>query len=178
MNQQTDKLGVLVKRHLELESGIAEALEELNSEMSTLLNEACIYGPKKSDLDGLAPLVENLQQRYASSKKSRQTLSRRSGINENATTSDESQAVTLKSMLEKIPKRESAPLDVTRNRIRRRLVEAQQTLTANQVALFYSMDFHRRYLLGVLQCDSDDSNYQADGQAFKLPPEKLFGRNC
>ena len=178
MKRETETLGALVKHHLEVESGIAEALEELNGEMSALLGGAGIYGPKKSDLDGLAPLVENLQQRYASSKKSRMALMRRLEVAQVEAPKNDSQTPTLKAVLKVMPKSDSASLDATRKRIRHRLDQAQKMLTANQMALFYSMDFHRRYLMGVLQCDSDEANYQADGQAFKLPPEKLFGRNC
>ncbi|MCA9138783.1 MAG: hypothetical protein KDB00_18555 [Planctomycetales bacterium] len=185
MEEQTVPLNVLVERQLELESGIADALESLNAEMAALLDNSGIYGPKRGDLDGLSPLVETLRQRYAASRVSRETLTRFAWPQKNSETECEADAKTasveppsLKKLLQSMPSSESNRLDEVRKRIHNRLRDAQQKLTANQVVIFYSTEFHRRYLLGVLQCDVDEANYHADGQSFKLSPEKIIGRNC
>lgn len=176
--KQIDRLGLLAQRHLDLESAIVEALDDLNSQMSALLTGAGVYGPRPSDMERLEPLVNVLQQRFASSKKSRLALAKQFGLAENETASAEDSDAELRFILGTMPPRQSAALNEKREQVHNRLVNARQELTANQAVIFYSMEFHRRYLLGVLQCDTDESNYQADGQAFKLPPEKLFGRSC
>ncbi|QEF98512.1 hypothetical protein Mal15_25640 [Stieleria maiorica] len=173
MNQQKERLGVLVERQLRLESGVVDALDALNNEMSALLDNSGIYGPNPADLKELSPLIETLQNRQSDSRKSRQVLQRYAGTE----AMDESGA-SIKSILSTLPKSESKRLESDRRRIHDRLSAARQKLTANQVVIFYSTEFHRRYLLGVLQCDVDEGNYKADGQPFKLPPEKIIGRNC
>ncbi|MCS7467162.1 hypothetical protein NZK35_10960 [Stieleria sp. ICT_E10.1] len=185
MNQQTEQLGVLVERQLQLESGVADALDALNDEMANLLDNAGIYGPKQSDLQQLSPLLEKLQHCQADSRKSRQILSRYVGAkateqpdaSQPPSEADDS-LTSIKTILATLPAAESERLDANRRRLHDRLVAAQQRLTANQVVIFYSTEFHRRYLLGVLQCDVDEASYQADGLAFKLPTEKIIGRNC
>ncbi|PAY18237.1 hypothetical protein CKO51_17475 [Rhodopirellula sp. SM50] len=185
MNQQTERLGVLVERQLQLESGVADALDALNDEMAALLDNSGIYGPKQSDLQQLSPLLERLQHCQADSRKSRQILSRYIGAKppeqleaSEASSETDDRLTSIKTILAKLPVAESERLDANRRRLHDRLVAAQQRLTANQVVIFYSTEFHRRYLLGVLQCDVDESSYQADGLAFKLPTEKIIGRNC
>ncbi len=185
MNQQTERLGVLVERQLQLESGVADALDALNDEMAALLDNSGIYGPKQSDLQQLSPLLERLQHCQADSRKSRQILSRcvgakateRPQASEPSSEADDS-LTSIRTILATLPTAESDRLDADRRRLHERLIAAQQRLTANQVVIFYSTEFHRRYLLGVLQCDVDEASYQADGQAFKLPTEKIIGRNC
>ncbi|WP_372895538.1 hypothetical protein [Stieleria sp.] len=185
MNQQTERLGVLVERQLQLESGVADALDALNDEMAALLDNSGIYGPKQSDLQQLSPLLERLQHCQADSRKSRQILSRYVGAKateqleaSEASSETDDSLTSIKTILAELPVAESERLDANRRRLHDRLVAAQQRLTANQVVIFYSTEFHRRYLLGVLQCDVDEASYQADGLAFKLPTEKIIGRNC
>ncbi|MDV6030932.1 MAG: hypothetical protein F9B45_12690 [Phycisphaera sp. RhM] len=188
MNQQTERLGVLVERQLQLESGVADALDALNDEMAALLDNSGIYGPKQSDLQQLSPLLERLQHCQADSRKSRQILSRYVGVKASeqleatqpseASSETDDSLTSIKTILARLPVAESERLDANRRRLHDRLVAAQQRLTANQVVIFYSTEFHRRYLLGVLQCDVDEASYQADGLAFKLPTEKIIGRNC
>ena len=181
MSQPIERLGVLIERQLQVELGVAEALDAVNAGMSALLDEAGIYGPKPTDLKNLVPLLETLQRRTAESRTSRQTLfgQLQKVPDSSACDSSDSQGeATLKSALDALSAAESTRLEAARQRIRDRILAAQQKLTANQVVIFYSTEFHRRYLLGVLQCDVDEANYQADGQAFRLTPEKIIGRNC
>lgn len=184
MKPNTETLPVLVQRQLDLESSIADALEELNGQMASLLDDAGIYGPTKTDLDSLSPLVQEIQNRYEQSRQSRESLAKKTGRTERLTSADAAASsadwedATLRSVISILPPSESDRLDEKRQSIHNRLRDAQQQLTANQVVIFYSTEFHRRYLLGVLQCDVEEANYQADGQAFKLGPEKIIGRNC
>lgn len=191
MEEQNERLSAILERQLKLESRIADALETLNDEMAALLNNAGIYGPKNDDLVGLSSHVETLQRRYEESRKAREEITNLTSSPERAMEDPQAvnrdhQAVrenpvepaTLKTLLRTLPSRDSARLDAARQQVHNRLRDAQQKLTANQVVIFYSTEFHRRYLLGVLQCDTEEANYQADGQSFKLSPEKIIGRNC
>ncbi|WP_182870012.1 hypothetical protein [Stieleria mannarensis] len=179
MNQPTERLGVLVARQLQLESGVVDALDALNDEMSALLDNSGIYGPNPADLAELSPLIETLQSRQTDSRKSRTILQRYVNADASeASDATEQNDASIRTILNALPKPESHRLEADRRRIHDRLSAARQKLTANQVVIFYSTEFHRRYLLGVLQCDVDEGNYKADGQPFKLPPEKIIGRNC
>jgi len=175
MHQETENLGSIVEHHLELEAKIVETLEAINEGMSAILQDAGIYGPTTDALDALAPLLERLQNQSAESQQSRRTLyAKVRSLSADDAACEPAVAITLQDILT------DAPRDVWQKKqaLTQRLTEASQQLASNQVVLFYSMEFHRRYLLGVLECNRDESNYQADGQTFKLAPEKLFGRNC
>lgn len=186
MDQETESVATLVQQHLDLEAEIVHTLEAINEGMSSILRDAGIYGPSADQLESLAPLLEQLQEQSDESKRSRRVLYgkvRRHEVSEDLETagietagleSGGLESLKLSDLLPDAPEEVRARKDA----LAKRLTDAGQQLTANQVVLFYSMEFHRRYLLGVLECDREESNYQADGQAFKLPPEKIFGRNC
>ena len=175
MDQETENLGTIVEHHLDLEAKIVETLEAINDGMTAILQDAGLYGPPADALESLAPLLERLQNQSAESQQSRRMLYAKVRSLKAGDSGDRpALATALKTILADAPH----DLQQKKRAITRRLSDASQQLTANQVVLFYSMEFHRRYLLGVLECDQEESNYQADGQTFKLPPEKLFGRNC
>lgn len=176
MDKQSERLVSLIEHQLDLESKVVDALEALNAEMSSLLEDAGIYGPKQSELEGLSPLLEQLQSRYSESRNSREVLAGQFDVRNDEST--DANDTSLKRLLNVLPTSQSRRLDTDRRRIHDRLRTAQQKLTANQAVIFYSTEFHRRYLLGVLQCNVEEANYQADGHAFKLPTEKIIGQNC
>lgn len=178
MVQATDTLDDLFRRHLELESATVDALESLNNRMASVLRDAGIAGPTLEALESLKPLVDTLQHRYRETSDSRRELTRRDELRSTLDASEGSKDLRLKYLMARLPAANFAELNAERKRVNKQLAEAQQKLTANQVSLFYSMEFHRRYLMGVLNCEQDDPSYQADGQATKVAPEKLFGRNC
>ena len=178
MKKQNEALQVLIERQLDLETNVVEALENLNNEMSSLLDGSGIYGPTEKDLAGLSPLVDELRERQTRSHESRESLDRWSESQSSGAEHSRGERFSMRSMIGRLPATKSTRLHDRRQQIFTRLQVAQQKLTANQVVIFYSTEFHRRYLLGVLQCDVDEANYKADGQAFKLPPEKIIGRNC
>lgn len=181
MDQETESVATLVQQHLDLEAEIVHTLEAINEGMSSILRDAGIYGPSADQLESLAPLLEQLQEQSDESKRSRRVLYGKVRRHEDSEDLESAgpesgglESLKLSDLLPDAPEEVRARKDA----LAKRLTDAGQQLTANQVVLFYSMEFHRRYLLGVLECDREESNYQADGQAFKLPPEKIFGRNC
>ncbi len=177
MKPKNESLNSLVQRQLDLDSGVVDALEQLNNGMAALLDQSGIYGPTIQDIESLSPLMENLKRCYTNSGNSRDSLLKRAGDSAEPDPDDESQA-TLRSVIDTLPVSQARVLHSRRQSIHSRMRLAEQQMTANQVVIFYSTEFHRRYLLGVLQCDVNETNYKADGQAFKLPPEKIIGRNC
>ncbi len=179
MNQETDSLGAIVENQMEVEARIVETLEAINEGLSAILQQAGIYGPDVDALDALSPLLETLQNQSAESQKSRRVLySKVRSLCGDSPADEQAKTQALIEALQTVQPAASEKLKRQKQRITQRLTDAAQQLTANQAVLFYSMEFHRRYLLGVLECENEQANYQADGQAFKLPPEKILGRNC
>lgn len=179
MEQETSSLGALVENHMEVEAGIVQTLEAINEGLSAILQQGGLYGPDVQSLDALGPLLETLQNQSAESQKSRRVLySKVRSLCGDSPADDPADTRVLIEALQTVQPEASEKLKQQKQRITQRLTDAAQQLTANQAVLFYSMEFHRRYLLGVLECESEQTNYQADGQVFKLPPEKILGRNC
>ncbi|WP_436716096.1 flagellar export chaperone FlgN [Roseiconus lacunae] len=175
MRLQTDQFDEMLEGHLALEERLAETLEELNQAMTTMLNKQGVRGPTPEVLDQVTPLIDRLRERSEQSRQSRERLLEQLPESED---SAKPQSQGLRQLIRQASDHQVESLDQRRIAVRDRIEQARHTLTANQAVIFYSMDFHRRYLMGVLQCTDDRQGYQADGQSTKLPAEKIFGRNC
>ena len=181
---QSSDISTLLRQQLDQESQVADAMEKLNSRMSALLSSSGIQGPSRNEIESLEPLMQQLNDSFSASRQSLEQLEKLSESDESksdnirASAPSAKSTLSLRALISRLPEIEARGLQESRQRVQRKLVREQQRLAATQVAIFYSMDFHRRYLLGVLQCDKEDANYQANGQAFKLAPEQIIGRNC
>jgi hypothetical protein len=201
MHDRSDQLGTLLHQQLELEERLIQTLEGLNGRMAQLLDDSGLYGPSEQALETLEPLVAELRRCAAQSQAGRQRLAKLipgedaagqatpgearagegqaeagRGVDRQRAGADPDPRISR--WMRHAPAADAERLQSHRTRLAQRLDAAQRQLTANQVAVFYATEFHRRYLAGVLQCEQGEGNYQSDGQAFKFPPEKLIGRNC
>ncbi|MCC9602949.1 hypothetical protein LOC67_20560 [Stieleria sp. JC731] len=175
MRLQTENYDALLESHLELEERIADTLETLNEAMASMIDGTGVHGPSTDGLDRVAPLIEQLKERSELSRQSREQLL--DGLADEVV-GEQKRKIGLRQLIRHASETKAAQLDERRKVVSDRIVEARHSLTATQAVIFYSMDFHRRYLMGVLQCGDDQQGYQADGQSMKLPTEKIFGRNC
>ncbi|OYP35230.1 hypothetical protein [Rhodopirellula sp. MGV] len=175
MRLHTDSYDAMLESHLELEERLAETLEALNATMASMLEGKGIHGPTSDGLERVAPLLEQLKDRSEQSRLSRQQLLK--SVSDEL--SDASpQNVGMRQLIQRASEDKTEQFDKRRKAVSDRLEHARHSLTATQAVIYYSMDFHRRYLMGILECTDDQSSYQATGQSVKLPTEKIFGRNC
>lgn len=171
-NQQNHKLSVLVQRHLALESALAASLDQLNQTTADILSKAGLRGPTQKDMDQLAPMATALQQSASKVREARQLLLTRINLD-----SDRDFA-SLKEFIRTLPSEQRARMDEQRKAILEKSIHAQANLVHNQAALFYTYDFHRKYLSGILQSDPDEHNYRPDGQQQDVQPGNFFGKTC
>lgn len=176
MKLAEDQVASRIEQQLDREEQVVQALEALNEQLSTLLTGSGINGPSESDLLGLDPMIQELQ---ACAKQT--GLSRKALLEDFDPSWTETQSKPpnrIRGLIQVAPQEQQAALHAKRDALQRRMVEAQQQLFANQVVVFYSTEFHRSFLLGVLQCEPNESQYGRQGQPFKLGPERVIGRNC
>lgn len=176
MKLAEDQVASRIERQLAQEEQVVQALESLNEQLSVLLTGSGINGPSESDLLGLDPMIKRVQ-----------ACAKQTGLSRNALLQDfdpswnESKSTPpnrIRGLIQAAPLDQQTALHAKRDELQRRMIEAQQQLFANQVVVFYSTEFHRSFLLGVLQCEPNDSQYGRQGQPFKLGPERVIGRNC
>ncbi|NND96456.1 MAG: hypothetical protein HKN47_03900 [Pirellulaceae bacterium] len=163
---------VLIERHLALESELAEQLNDMNQAAATVLSSAGLKGPTEADLETLKPITERVQASTAKVTRSRTLLLSRVNIE------SDSELKTIRQMIGSLPPHDRARLNVVRREILAKSSQAQANLVHNQAVLFYTFDFHRKYLAGVLQSDVDQQNYAADGQTQDVHPGNIFGKTC
>lgn len=90
----------------------------------------------------------------------------------------ESNFTSIKDFVHSLPRSDYVRVDGIRRDILDRSAEAQANLVHNQASLYYTFDFHRRYLAGVLQGDLDGHHYGADGQPNEVNPGNIIGKTC
>jgi hypothetical protein len=162
----------LIDQQIECESRLTESMEALNDRIAALLKGVGIDGPSEEDLQQLEPLYQSLKRDAAASQRTRVNLLRK--LRPGTDASD----ATIRELALALPSELRGRLEQRRNGVFHRLLDARKTLAANQASLFYSFQFHRKYLLAILQCDEQSNQYSAEGPNLDVPPERLLGRNC
>jgi hypothetical protein len=169
---QNKKLLVLVERHLALESELAAALSALNQKLAAVMSNAGLRGPTPQDLQQLAPMSEDLRGSAAEIGRARQLLLDR--INSES----EAKFTCIREFVNSLPRTDYVRVDAARREILDRSAEAQANLVHNQASLYYTFDFHRRYLSGVLHGDLEGHHYGANGQPNEVTPGNIIGKTC
>ncbi|MEO1615044.1 MAG: hypothetical protein AAFV88_04290 [Planctomycetota bacterium] len=172
----TEPLVECLDAHLDIEQAVVNAVQEVNEAMAAVLKRSGIQGPSETDLLELEPHLNRLREQGAVTRRARQDLSEQFECGEKADA-----MLTFSRLSRQLPATFRDRLEQRRAQVRAELADAQATLASNQVLVYYSMDFHRRYLMGVLESEeqaTENASYSADGQAFSPQPETLFGRNC
>jgi len=168
----SNQLIVLVERHLGLESRLAEAIEQVNHASAEVFTNGGIRGPSQQELDTLKPMMDDLRKMAADVVEARQTILSR--INQTL----DSQHTTIKQYIRTLSPEDRKRLNTSRRNILKRSNLAQANLIHNQAVLYYTFDYHRKYLAGVLQSDAKPQSYGANGQTSGTSPGNLYGKTC
>jgi hypothetical protein len=164
------KVLVLIQRHLTLENNLAASLESLNDATAAILVQRGLKGPAADDIAVLDPMTQEVQVATEQVAIGRAALLER--INKEFGFSFDA----LSDLIDEFGEHES--LSASRKEILHRCEKAQTSLISNQASLHYTFDFHRKYLAGVFQYNTDQQNYRSDGQSQDPPTGNLFGRTC
>lgn len=169
------RLTVMIQRHLEIELRLGRSLESFNEQAGRILNESGIRGPGNTRIDEMQVEAETLQHLAREVRVAREALITR------VQREFRSAARTLSEVIACLPEDRRAHLDRQRDQIRSIVVEAHGDFLQHQVALFYALDFHRKFLAGVLHSPEDAADatvYNVDGKSKQIPAGNLYRKSC
>ncbi|TWU02379.1 hypothetical protein [Stieleria varia] len=166
------KMIVLIQRHLSREADLATSLNELNTRTRELLGRCGLHGPTESEIHALEPLFNNLRTISAEVGESRKRVLAQ--IRQE--TGDDT--TSLREFIETLPPDDRDRLDESRQNLIKITSASQSEMIQIQASLFYTYDFHRRYLSGILQSDSNGNQYGPTGTSVEPHPGNLYKRTC
>ncbi len=178
MNQQSEndkllgRLAVLVDRHLQQETRMTRELEELNDAIAVALENAGLRGLNAAELEKLQPARQQLETNAAELARARELLLARIE-SETGERFD-----SIREFVEQLPAAQRQRMDSVRAAVLKRTESAQLKLLQNQAALFYTYDFHRRYVAGVLDFEQDKHGYRRNGLNTDIGPGNLIRQTC
>lgn len=163
---------VLIEEHFVHELQLAEDIEGLNRSTAKVFEGAGLRGPSTEQLEELHPRTEQVE-------KSSQALARRRQVLiDTINTRCSRKHASLKDFIRSLAPEDREELDAIRMRVLERTTKAQAHMVHNQAALFYTFDFHRKFLAGVLQSDPDQQGYRANGHSTDFGTGNLVRKTC
>lgn len=166
------RFALLIERHLALEAELANDLDTLNLTMQGMLAKRGMQGPAQQEIAALDPITEKIQCSVEEIRRARAVLLERLNLE------SEKPLNTLKESIAALPPADRVRLDAIRRSVLGCTSKARAELLKNQAAIFYTFEFHRRFMAEVLQTDSDRNSYRANGQPYEPAPGNILGRTC
>ena len=166
------KLIVMVERHLQNEFEMLEKLDALNLRLKSTLESSGSLGMSKTQTDELNATAESLARQADELKGRRQTVL--SAVN--ATHGNKQTQITIRQFVQTLDQNTATRLEKLRSAILDRLTRVHSTLVSNQAVMFYSHEFYRKMLFGILNTEVDENQYSRSGQSSNLKPGDLFGK--
>ena len=169
---QNQDLVALIEQHLVKEQELAKLVDDLNESTHKAFSGAGMNAPSEASLERVKPISEEIQNAAIELKASREKLLQ--SINDASGTSFE----TLSEAIESIETSDREALDEARKMLFQLCGEARANLIENQATLFYTFDFHRRYIAGVLNCETNTETYGPDGNTVDANRGNLYRKAC
>lgn len=168
----TEELVLLVEQHFSLESQMAELLQELSGSTRDAFGAEGLRGPTPEDLEKLRPLSTKVTSAAEELKSARKRLL--SQINRRLHSNHSS----LSSFINSLAPEDQTRLDSRRRELLEKCAGAQSDLIQNQATIYYTHDFYRRYVAGVMENAAEPSNYGRDGAVNDVQPGNLCRKSC
>ncbi|MFN3191404.1 MAG: hypothetical protein ACE361_12855 [Aureliella sp.] len=169
---KSNELKSLVEEHFVEELQLAAEIEELNQATASVFEGAGLRGPSITDLEALHPLTQKIEDGSKALDRKRKILMGK--IN----ASDNCEYESLRDFIQSLEPGSRQELEGIRHRVLERTTKAQAHMVHNQAALFYTFDFHRKFLAGILNTDPEQQSYRADGHSHDLGPGNLVRKTC
>jgi len=164
------KLIVLVERHLQFELQLMDQLDKLNQLLKVTLEAAGSRGMTTLQTAELNITADNLSKQSNELRAKRQeTLT---AINLGR--SNDQPQLSIRQFIQTLDKANESRLETMRISILDRLTEVHATLIGNQAVMFYSYDFYRKMVAGLLNSESDENQYSLTGQSSGMQPGNLY----
>ena len=170
MNQE--KICVCVQRHLQLEMQMLDQMEILCNGFSKIVDEISSNPVAEPALSGsnqqLLVLARTVEGVVGSRQK---TLSL---INRNSTNTK----LTIRQFIDSTPPGFRDQLRSLRKSLVSRMKELQSRFVADSAVAFYSFDFYRRMINGLINCIEEEKHYTASGKPISQESGQLLKRAC
>lgn len=169
---RNSQVSVKVERHLALELSLLDRLDQLNLSMKAALAETGANGLSIDQAESLSLLSDEIALESNQLKKKRLDLVE--VINEGR--SPDQSRLSIRLFITTLDSVSGARLEAMRQSILDRVMKVQSTMLGHQAVLFYSFDFYRRMVAGLLRNDQEDVQYRVDGQTQGVKPGKFYRR--
>ncbi len=167
---ETTKLIVLVERHLQSELVLLQHLDELNQALKASLEESGTRGLSPLQTGALEKKVAVIAETSREAKVKRQRLLETINGSRDA----ELQQLSIRQFINTLDKEDADRLEAMRISILDRLTETHANLIGNQAVMFYSYEFYKNMVAGLLNGDIDANQYSMKGQTVSVKPGDLL----
>ena len=171
---QLSRVVVSVERHLQTEVELLSRLESLNQTLADSLTESGSTGLSYEQSKQLSAESDLLM---ANSKEIRK---RRSKVLEMIRQSSDSKQgqLSIRQFIETLSDPTKQRLESIRSALLDRLTDVHASMLGNQAVMFYTYDFNRKLVSGLLGTENDDERYRVDGQSSGIKPGNLIQKAC
>lgn len=168
-----DQLNIRVLRQLESETQLISSLQKICDRFGEIIAEATGDSPKPLDMQ---PAEQQLDQFMILAR--RVTESRQKVLQQINIGNESEDQIGIRQFI-----RESAgPMGFEMERVRTELVRQMQEIrsqvASDSAVVFYSFDFYRRIINGLVDCIAEEQHYQPDGKSSGQNAGKLIRRVC
>ena len=171
---ELSQLSVLVERHLYSELQLLERISEVNRKLTAAWKDNGPVGSQPNDsfnpAIGSPDLDEESGQLRQKRKKVLEAINR--------SQPEGHMRLSIRRFIRMTEPTTRVRLENIRLSILNKLNEIRATMIGNQAVFYYSFDFYKRMVSGLLQCDLDESQYRADGQSSGVKPGNLYRKAC
>lgn len=166
------RVSVCIERHLQSELLLLEGLDQLSKSLSTALNESGVTGLSMEQSEKLESISKNL------SASADEVRSSRKNMMEMIRDVDNTNEPSVRKFIETLDEPSRSRLEATRMSLLDRLTDIHASMLGNQAVMFYTHDFNRKLVAGILGTADDEKRYGVDGNSSGIKPGNLIQKAC
>jgi hypothetical protein len=167
------QVAVLLERHLSSEVQLLSQLEELNRTLSDALSGSGASGLTYEQSILLGEASDALMQSAEEIRGNRKKMLAMIG---DGFPTDRPASIRL--FIQTLTEPTRTRLESIRFQLLDRLTDVHASMLGNQAVMFYTYDFNRKMVEGLLGTEKEDGNYGVDGQSAGIKPGNLIQRAC
>lgn len=171
MNQE--QVCVCVQRHLQLEVQLLDQMESLCIGFSRIVDEISsepVAEPAIKSSDQQLSVLARAAEKVMGSRQKTLSL-----INRGSTNTSKR---TIRQFIDSAPESFRNQLDNLRNSLVSRTKSLQSRFVADSAVAFYSFDFYRRMINGLVNCIEEEKHYTASGKSISQGSGQLLKKVC
>ena len=171
MNQ--DQINIRIDRHLQAESQLLDELESLCNRFSELTQDFSGSSADPVNFQSTNELLERFSKRASRLKAARQDIMALCNARHQA-----AENFSIRALIEEVPQPFRQQLEFKRKLLVERMNRIRAQVAGDSALVFYSFDFYRRIVNGLVDCIIEEQNYKSDGTTNTHNSGKLLKRAC